>query len=41
MAKDNQKMLKAMVDLHDDKASVDGCNMGLPSLQSALKTAGC
>jgi Tfp pilus assembly protein FimV len=37
----NQKMLKAMVDLHDNKASIDGCNAGLPSLQQALKTAGC
>lgn len=37
----NQKMLKAMVDLHDTKASIDGCNSGLPMLQQALKTAGC
>jgi hypothetical protein len=37
----NQKMLKAMVDLHDTKASIDGCSNGLPMLQQALKTAGC
>jgi hypothetical protein len=41
MIEGNQKMLKAMVDLHDTKASVDGCNSALPMLQQALKTAGC
>ena len=37
----NQKMLKAMVDLGDTKASIDGCTQGLATVQEALKTAGC
>jgi hypothetical protein len=37
----NQKMLKAMVKLGDTKASVDGCTQSLPTVQEALKTAGC
>lgn len=36
-----QQMLKAMIDLGDTKASIDGCVQGLDSLKEALKTAGC
>jgi hypothetical protein len=37
----NQKMLKAMVDLGDKKASIDGCNTGLSGLKQALSAVGC
>jgi len=36
-----EQMLKAMADLHDDKASADGCKQGLDGLKQALKLAGC
>jgi hypothetical protein len=35
------KMLKAMSDLNDPKASADGCKAGLSGLEQALKIAGC
>ena len=41
MKASNEKMLKAMQDLGDAKASADGCKQGLSSLQGALKLAGC
>lgn len=35
------QMLKAMIDLGDKKAMIDGCQAGVGSLEEALKTAGC
>ncbi len=35
------KMLKAMADLGDAKASADGCKQGLSGLKQALTSAGC
>jgi hypothetical protein len=35
------KMLKAMSDLNDPKASADGCKAGMAGLKQALTTAGC
>ncbi len=41
MRRGYDQMLKAMVDLGDIKAMVDGCKQGEDSLKRALEQAGC
>jgi len=36
-----QRMLKAMADLGDKNAMVEGCKQGLDGLLQSLKTVGC
>lgn len=41
MKKGYDQMLKAMIDLGDQKAMADGCKQGIDGLKQALTTAGC